>query len=89
MGIFLGGRMNGLKETYFSKYKDCLLLVDYHNLVNDTDAVLDSIYDFIGEPRYKHNIDEIEAANPFPQMDVAFKLKGLHKTGPGLSKSQN
>ena len=90
---FLHGNLFGwpyerFKETYLSKYKDCLLLVDYHNLVNDTDAVLDSIYDFIGEPRYKHNVDDIEAGDPFPEMDVAFNLNGLHKTNPGLVKSQ-
>lgn len=90
---FLDGQLfewpyNHLKETYFSKYKDSLFFVDYDNLVNDTDAVLDSIYDFIGEPRYKHNVDDIEAGDPFPEMDVAFNLNGLHKTNPGLVKSQ-
>ena len=77
-----------LKETYFSKYKDSLFFVDYHNLISDTDAVLDSIYDFIREPRYQHNVDAIEGSDPFPDMDTAFHLKGLHKTNPGLTKSQ-
>ena len=77
-----------LKETYFSKYKDSLFFVDYHNLISDTEAVLDSIYDFIREPRYQHNVDAIECSDPFPDMDTAFHLKGLHKTNPGLTKSQ-
>ena len=79
---------DNLWATYFSKYRDCLLLVDYHNLVNVTDVVLDSIYDFIGEPRYQHNVDAIEGSDPFDGMDAAFNLKGLHKTNPGLTKSQ-
>ena len=35
--------------------------------------------------RYKA---DIEAGDPFPEMDVAFNLNGLHKTNPGLVKSQ-
>ena len=91
---FLEGRLfdwpyNHLKEVYFSKYKECLYFVDYNDLVNDTDTVLDGIYVFIGEPRYKHNVDDIEASDPFPHMDISFNLKGLHKTDAGLVKSQS
>ena len=79
---------DNLKQTYFSKYKECLLLVDYHDLVDDTETVLDSIYDFIEEPRYPHNVNDVKATDPFPHMDNAFFLKGLHKTEAGLVKSQ-
>lgn len=56
---------------------DCFLFVDYHDLVLNTDVQLDRIYDFIGEERYGHNLNNI--VNQHPENDEFFGLPGMHE----------
>ena len=49
-----------LRRTYLSKYKDCLLLIDYDKLISDPEDNLKKIYKFINEPYFKHNFNNIK-----------------------------
>lgn len=40
--------------------KDNILILEYDDIVNDTQSVLKKIYNFIGEESYKHNLNNIQ-----------------------------
>ena len=77
------------QETYESEYRKCLLLVDYNDLVSNTDNIINSIYNFIGEPNYKHNLNEIFIdKNTYNNIERSLGLFGLHNIKKGIKKSK-
>ena len=81
--------INNLKATYESKYKKCLLLIDYKDLVSDTNNIINSIYNFIGEPNYQHNLDTIFIdRDTYDNVERSLGLFGLHNVKKGVKKSE-
>ena len=77
------------QETYESEYRKCLLLIDYNDLVSNTDNIINSIYNFIGEPNYKHNLNEIFIdKNTYNNIERSLGLFGLHNIKKGIKKSK-
>lgn len=60
------------------------LFVEYQDLLDKTETILDRIYDFFGWKKFKHNLKDIK--NPTPEADVAIGLVGLHDIRPNISK---
>jgi len=52
------------------------LFITYKELVDETDAVLDSVYSFIGIERYEHDLNNI--LNEMPENDSVYGLIGMH-----------
>ena len=73
----VGLAWSGLKEAYFSEQASALLVVDYDILDQRPQDVIPLIYDFLGEPRFKHDFDHLEFDTP--DYDDGIGLKGLHK----------
>lgn len=76
-----------LKDLYNSKYRDCLMLVEYNNLTDDPHKVLNSIYDFIEQPVYNHDLNSVESNKSYKQVDGIYNLAGLHEIKSGVTKS--
>ena len=77
------------KETYESEYSKCLLLIDYKDLVYDTNNIINSIYNFIGEPNYQHNLDTIFIDRKTnDSIERSLGLFGLHNVKKGVKKSE-
>jgi sulfotransferase len=53
------------------------LFISYNEIVKNTEIVLDTIYTFIGEPRFDHNLKNI--VNALPEDDTVYGLNGLHE----------
>jgi hypothetical protein len=53
------------------------LFVAYDELVNQTESVLDRIYDFIGRERFRHDLDDISVESP--EDDFVYGLIGMHE----------
>lgn len=51
----LGRAYTGLKNALSGELKDNILLVEYSDLVENTDATMKSIYNFIEQPYYQHD----------------------------------
>ena len=49
-----------LKDSYLSRYRDCLLIVEYNRLVNKPKDVLKEIYEFINEPVFTHDFSKLK-----------------------------
>lgn len=52
------------------------LFITYKELVDETDAVLDSVYSFIGIERYENDLNNI--VNEMPENDSVYGLIGMH-----------
>jgi len=77
-----------LKSTFDSEYKECLLFVDYNNLVSNTHNELERIYKFIDEPLYTHKLDSVSVDKSYKKVEDMFGLKDMHQVKKGVSKSK-
>ena len=77
-----------LKSTFNSQYKECLLFVDYENLVNDTPKELERIYKFIDVPLYTHELDSVDVDVSYKKVEDVFGVKGMHTVRKGVSRSK-
>ncbi|MHC8330637.1 sulfotransferase family protein [Pseudomonas sp. LB3P25] len=69
-----------LKEAYYGEHADALLIVDYDLLTQAPDRVMRLVYDFIGEPWFEHDFNNL--AYDAPEFDQALGVSGLHKVKP-------
>jgi sulfotransferase len=75
-----------LKEAYYGEHADSLLLVDYDLLSQAPDRVMRLVYEFIGEPWFEHDFDNV--AYDAPEFDQALGLRGLHKVKPKVARQE-
>ena len=68
-----------LKSTFDSEYNECLLFVDYNDLVNDTSNELERIYKFIDVPSYAHKLDSVSVDVSYKKVEDIFGLTNMHK----------
>lgn len=66
-----------LKEAYYGEHAKSLLLVEYDLLTQAPDKVLRLIYEFIGEPWFEHDFNNVEY--DAPEFDQALGVSGLHR----------
>lgn len=72
----IGYAYDAVREAYYSEFKDRLLLVDYENLCKKPAKEIARIYQFIGQPAFKHDFSNVEyEAGEF---DAQLGAKGLH-----------
>lgn len=72
-----------LKEAFYSEQASSLLIIEYDLLAQAPEKVLRLVYDFIEEPWYPHDFNNIEY--DAPEFDEALGLKGLHKVRPKVA----
>jgi sulfotransferase len=77
--------MGPLKELKWAKENNHgeFLFVSYAEILNETDQVLDRIYDFIDEPRYAHDLTNIQAK--YHEDDNFYHLPGMHDIRSSIS----
>lgn len=74
----VGYAYNALKEAYFGEHAaGRLLLLQYETLVKDPQKAIAAIYDFIGEPSFKHDFDNIQF--DATEFDKKAGTPGLHE----------
>lgn len=66
-----------LKEAYYGEHAKSMLVVDYDLLTQAPERVLRLVYEFLGEPWYEHDFDNVEY--DAPEFDQALGLSGLHR----------
>jgi len=74
-----------LKDCFESGYKDCFLLVEYDDLVDDTANTLGRIYKFMELPEYGHNLNYVYSSEP----EANYGINGLHDIRNTIGKSSN
>lgn len=73
-----------LKEVYYSEEATNVLLVDYDLLSTVPHKVLPLIYDFIDEPYYQHNFEDVQF--DAPEFDINLGVDGLHRVSGAVCK---
>lgn len=83
----VGYAFNALKEAYFGgDSPNRLLLVQYETMVSDPERALRAIYDFIGEPYFKHDFNHIEF--DATEFDKKAGTPGLHTVRSKIDSNQ-
>lgn len=67
---------DSLKEAITSEQKHMLMLIEYEDLVKNPQLVMKSLYNFIDQPYYNHDFDNVEAS--YDEYDMVTGIKGLH-----------
>ncbi len=78
---------SSLKYTWNSEFKDCLLLIEYDDLVKNTQKTINKIYDFIGQPYFEHNLKNIVSDDPHKEVEELYGLKGMFNIPETIQKS--
>lgn len=55
----LGYSYNALKDAFFGEHAPHLMLLQYETLVRDPAMAMAAVYDFIGEPAFNHDFDNV------------------------------
>ncbi|MBV2358559.1 sulfotransferase [Thalassococcus sp. CAU 1522] len=72
----VGFSWSALKEAYYGPQSDRLLLVEYDILCQRPEEVLRLIYEFIEEPYFEHDFDNVEYSEE--NFDAQLATRGLH-----------
>jgi sulfotransferase len=73
----VGYAWSALKEAFYGEQAASLLVVEYELLAKTPEKVLPLIYQFIGEPQFKHDFSHL--AFDKPEFDANLGLPGMHK----------
>lgn len=73
----------GLKEAFYGAHARSLLVVEYDLLTQAPRNVLRLVYEFIGEPWFEHDFDNVHY--DAPEFDQALGLAGLHRVRPRVA----
>ena len=76
----VGAAWSNLKEAMYGEYADRLLIIEYEYLVQRPRQVLELIYQFLGEPVYEHDFDNV--TYEAPAFDSQLGVDGLHAVHP-------
>jgi sulfotransferase len=72
----VGFALDALREAFFGEQADRLILVGYEALTRQPKRTMRRLYEFIGEPVFDHNFENVEySADDF---DLALGAPGLH-----------
>jgi sulfotransferase len=73
----VGFAIDALREAFWGEHANRLILVGYEALAKNPEATLRQLYDFLGEPWFAHDFDNVEfEADEF---DLALGTPNLHK----------
>lgn len=72
----VGYALDALKDGFFGEQAPTMILVEYEALVRHPARALRAIYDFIGEPWFAHDFDNVEY--DADEFDLALGAPGLH-----------
>lgn len=69
---------DALKSAMTGMFKDMLFFVEYDILCKNPEGVMKALYNFIDQPYYQHDFDNVE--DRYDEYDVEINMKGLHDT---------
>jgi sulfotransferase len=73
----VGYAWSALREAFYGEHASSLLLIDYELLTRAPAKVLPLVYDFLGEPRFEHDFENVEY--DAEEFDQQLGAPGLHR----------
>ena len=78
----VGYSWTALKEAFYGEHAASLLVIDYDLLVQAPQRVLALVYQFLGEPAFEHDVNNIVFDKP--EFDIPLGVHGMHKVRPAV-----
>ncbi|WP_423357709.1 sulfotransferase [Dyella halodurans] len=75
----LGYAYNALKEAFYGEHAKHLMVLQYETLVRDPAGAMAAVYEFIGEPLFQHDFDNVRFEAE--EFDERAGTPGLHTVG--------
>lgn len=69
---------DSLKSAICGMHSDMLFLLEYELLCKNPEGCMKAIYNFIDQPYFQHNFDNVEIS--FDEFDKEVNMRGLHTT---------
>jgi sulfotransferase len=69
---------DALKSGMTGPHKDMIMFVEYELLCKNPEGMMRAIYNFIDQPYYDHDFDNVEAS--YDEYDKQVNMEGLHTT---------
>ena len=73
----VGFAWQATKDAYYGPNAQQLMLMTYHTLTHEPVRAIQALYEFVGEPLFKHDFDNVEYDEP--EFDGRLGLPGLHQ----------
>ena len=73
----VGFALDALREAFWSEHADRLILIGYEALTQKPEHTLRTLYEFLGEPWFEHDFDNVEFEAE--QFDLALGTPNLHR----------
>ncbi len=70
------GPIANVKQVVYSADRDMICVVDYEALTKNTLDTMKRIYEFLGEPWFEHDFENVE--DSYDEFDEQAKIEGLH-----------
>lgn len=77
-GRTLGFAYDAVKQAITSEFKHDIMVIEYNILAQQPETTLRAVYNFIEEPYYPHDFDNVAAS--YDEFDEDVQLPGLHTT---------
>lgn len=75
----VGYSYNALKDAFYGENAHHLMLLQYETLVRDPAKAMAAVYDFVGEPAFQHDFDNVHFDTE--EFDTRTGMPGLHAVG--------
>ena len=79
----VGSAYLALRDGFYSEHSASLLVIDYDRLAKRPLDALQQVYDFIGEPEYDHDPENV--VFDAPEFDAALGIEGMHHVRPKVA----
>ena len=81
----VGQALFAMSRPFIRGEESLLKIVEYDDLVENTDKVMNEIYDFWGLERWEHTYEDLE--NRYPENDIfQYNLEGMHTVAKTIKK---
>lgn len=78
--------MNGIAKAFHEGDRNCIHLIDYDDLVNNTEQVMNNVYEFLELEPYDHNLSQITNSHRERDSEV-YGLSSMHELKPKIEKT--
>jgi sulfotransferase len=79
----VGFAWNATREAFYGGHADRLMLLQYETLAGEPERALRAVYDFLGEPWFGHDFEDV--ALSAPELDDFLGSPGLHDVRPQVA----
>lgn len=69
----------GIKQAIVSSEKKNLMIVEYNDLCRDPESIMRTIYNFIDEPYYNHDFNNVERSWDEYDLEIGIKMHDVRK----------